>query len=272
MAEVLGWSDATVAREVEHYRARVAAERASQGQPDDLAADAARLGAAEVRRSACQPGPVSGSSRRRPAWLAARTRSWARSFRAGRCIVATETAVVSVHGEPTASARVRDRAPSGTPKRAVGAPAKQEVGSSTSPSTSGGCPPTRRRCPSYVNRRRRWRRRSSPSAGGCRTLPKRVRTLEERLLDTKGQLAQAVAHNEKLSYTLREAREQISALREEVEKLTRPPSAYGTYLGRNDDDGTVDVFSGGRKMRVALHPDIDTETLDGAPRSCSTSR
>ena len=51
MAEVLGWSDATVAREVEHYRARVAAERASQGQPDDLAADAARLGAAEVRRS-----------------------------------------------------------------------------------------------------------------------------------------------------------------------------------------------------------------------------
>jgi len=92
--------------------------------------------------------------------------------------------------------------------------------------------------------------------------PKRVRTLEERLLDTKGQLAQAVAHNEKLSYTLREAREQISALREEVEKLTRPPSAYGTYLGTNPDDGTVDVFSGGRKMRVALHPDIDTETLE----------
>src|SRR4051795_5201838 len=69
--------------------------------------------------------------------------------------------------------------------------------------------------------------------------PKRVRTLEERLLDTKGQLAQAVSQNEKLTYTLREAREQIAALREEVEKLTRPPSAYGTYLGANDD-GTVD--------------------------------
>jgi ATP-dependent 26S proteasome regulatory subunit len=91
--------------------------------------------------------------------------------------------------------------------------------------------------------------------------PKRVRTLEERLLDTKGQLAQAVAQNEKLSYTLREAREQIAALREEVEKLTRPPSAYGTYLGHNPDDGTVDVFSGGRKMRVALHPDIDAEEM-----------
>ncbi|MFN0029326.1 MAG: proteasome ATPase [Acidimicrobiales bacterium] len=92
--------------------------------------------------------------------------------------------------------------------------------------------------------------------------PKRVRTLEERLLDTKGQLAQAVSQNEKLTYTLREAREQISALREEVDKLTRPPSAYGTYMGANEDDGTVDVFSGGRKMRVALHPDIDVETLE----------
>src|SRR6476469_4466584 len=35
--------------------------------------------------------------------------------------------------------------------------------------------------------------------------PKRVRTLEERLLETKGQLAQAVSQNEKLTYTLREA-------------------------------------------------------------------
>src|SRR5712675_57809 len=74
--------------------------------------------------------------------------------------------------------------------------------------------------------------------------PKRVRTLEERLLETKGQLAQAVAQNEKLTYTLREAREHIAALRDEVDKLTRPPSAYGTLLGRNDDE-TVDVFSGG---------------------------
>src|SRR5258706_8711433 len=90
--------------------------------------------------------------------------------------------------------------------------------------------------------------------------PKRVRTLEERLLETKGQLAQAVSQNEKLSYTLREAREHISALREEVEKLTQPPAAYGTYLGRNDD-GTVDVYSGGRKMRVSVHPDLNDEDL-----------
>ncbi|HEV8116380.1 MAG TPA: proteasome ATPase [Acidimicrobiales bacterium] len=90
--------------------------------------------------------------------------------------------------------------------------------------------------------------------------PKRVRTLEEKLLETKGQLAQAVSQNEKLTYTLREAREHIAALREEVDKLTQPPSAYGTFLGGNDD-GSVDVFSGGRKMRVSLHPELDLETL-----------
>src|SRR3954465_13597136 len=90
--------------------------------------------------------------------------------------------------------------------------------------------------------------------------PKRVRTLEERLLETKGQLAQAVSQNEKLSATLREAREHIAALREDVEKLTMPPSGYGTFLGTNDD-GTADIFTAGRKMRVALHPELDAEEL-----------
>jgi proteasome-associated ATPase len=91
--------------------------------------------------------------------------------------------------------------------------------------------------------------------------PKRMRTLEERLLDTKGQLAQAVGQNEKLSFTLREAREHIAQLRDEVDKLTQPPSGYGVVVGKNDD-GTVDVFSSGRKMRVSLHPDISLDTLE----------
>src|SRR5438067_2027876 len=90
--------------------------------------------------------------------------------------------------------------------------------------------------------------------------PKRVRTLEERLLETKGQLAQAVSQNERLSATLREAREHIAALREEVEKLTMPPSAYGTFLGANED-GTVDIFTAGRKMRVSVHPELETEAM-----------
>ena len=90
--------------------------------------------------------------------------------------------------------------------------------------------------------------------------PKRVRTLEERLLETKGQLSQAVSQNEKLTYTLREARDHIAALREEVDKLTQPPSAYGTVVGHNED-GTVDVFTGGRKVRVAIHPELGDEPL-----------
>ncbi|MCU1369165.1 MAG: proteasome ATPase [Ilumatobacteraceae bacterium] len=93
--------------------------------------------------------------------------------------------------------------------------------------------------------------------------PKRVRTLEERLLETKGQLSQAVTQNEKLTYTLREARDHIAALREEVDKLTQPPAAYGTVLGVNADDDTVDVFSGGRKMRVAAMPDELTKLRRG---------
>ena len=68
-----------------------------------------------------------------------------------------------------------------------------------------------------------------------------------------------MAQNEKLTYTLREARPH-RALREEVDKLTQPPSAYGTLLAQNDD-GTVDVYSGGRKMRVAVHPALDPDEL-----------
>ena len=90
--------------------------------------------------------------------------------------------------------------------------------------------------------------------------PRRVQTLEEKLLETKGQLAQAISQNEKLTFTLQTAKEHVANLRDEVEKLTQPPSAYGTYLGANDD-GTVDVFSGGRKMRVTLHPDIEIADL-----------
>ncbi len=90
--------------------------------------------------------------------------------------------------------------------------------------------------------------------------PQRVRALEERLLEAKGQLSHAASQNEKLTFTLQQAKEHIASLRDEVDKLTQPPAAYGTYLGVNDD-GTVDVFASGRKMRVALHPDITLEEL-----------
>ena len=92
--------------------------------------------------------------------------------------------------------------------------------------------------------------------------PKRVRLLEERLADSKGRLTQAAAQNERLTTMLRDAREHIESLRTEVEKLTQPPSGYGTVLGLNDD-GTVDVRAGGRKMRVAVHPDLAADLRSG---------
>ncbi|MDA0370076.1 MAG: proteasome ATPase [Actinomycetota bacterium] len=92
-------------------------------------------------------------------------------------------------------------------------------------------------------------------------VPVRLRQLEERLLETKGHLAQEIAKNEKLSFTLREAREHIANLRDEVDKLSQPPSAYGVVVGRNDDR-TVDVLSSGRKMRVNVHPEIEVDDVD----------
>jgi proteasome-associated ATPase len=90
--------------------------------------------------------------------------------------------------------------------------------------------------------------------------PGQVKILEDKLAETRSQLAQALSQNDRLAATLREAREQIVALKEEVEKLTAPPSGFGTYLATNDD-GTIDIVTAGRKMRVAVHPDIDPKSL-----------
>jgi len=90
--------------------------------------------------------------------------------------------------------------------------------------------------------------------------PRQARLLEERLVELQSHLASVTAQNERLVSTLREAREQILALKEEVDRLAQPPSGFGVFLAANDDD-TVDVFTGGRKLRVALSPEVDAETL-----------
>ena len=81
------------------------------------------------------------------------------------------------------------------------------------------------------------------------------------LADFKIQIARLTGQNEKLSYTLREAREHIASLRDEVDKLTRAPGSYGTVVGINDDQ-TVDVLANGRKIRVTAHTDVDVEHLE----------
>ena len=90
---------------------------------------------------------------------------------------------------------------------------------------------------------------------------RRIEMLEEKLLEARGALAQSRSNNEKLTITIQQTRDQIAALRDEVEKLTQPPAVYGTFIDFNDD-GTVDIFASGRKMRVALHPGLDPGQID----------
>jgi proteasome-associated ATPase len=90
--------------------------------------------------------------------------------------------------------------------------------------------------------------------------PRQVRALEERLAEAEGRAAFLSERNDKLAGTLREAREQLVALKEEVERLGQPPSGYGVFLERFED-GTVDVFTGGRKLRVSVSPTIEVADL-----------
>ena len=91
--------------------------------------------------------------------------------------------------------------------------------------------------------------------------PRRVRVLEERLLEAKNKLSQAASQNQKLSTALEETREQLAMLREEVEKLASPPNPFGIVLGINED-GTADVFTSGRKLRVNVEPNLEIKELE----------
>jgi len=90
--------------------------------------------------------------------------------------------------------------------------------------------------------------------------PRHARILEQRLAESASRLSQLSARNEKLTETLREARGQLVALREEVDRLAQPPSGYGVFLS-SYLDGSVDVFTAGRRMRVAVSPVVEVSEL-----------
>lgn len=68
------------------------------------------------------------------------------------------------------------------------------------------------------------------------------------------------SQNERLASTLRDAREQIVQLKAEVDRLAQPPNTFGVFVSPAED-GTVEVISSGRKMRVAVSPSIEVEEL-----------
>ncbi len=90
--------------------------------------------------------------------------------------------------------------------------------------------------------------------------PRGNRALEDRISELQVTVSGMTAKNERLVATLRDARDQILALKEEIDRLAQPPSGFGVFLSLNED-GTVDIFTGGRKLRVAVAPGVDLEGL-----------
>ncbi|MFB7221755.1 proteasome ATPase [Streptomyces sp. NPDC056227] len=90
--------------------------------------------------------------------------------------------------------------------------------------------------------------------------PRHTRILEERIVELQTNLAGVSAQNERLANTLREARDQIVALKEEVDRLAQPPAGFGVFLQGNED-GTCDIFTGGRKLRVNVSPSVEIDDL-----------
>ncbi|MDF2826675.1 MAG: ATPase, partial [Mycobacterium sp.] len=94
---------------------------------------------------------------------------------------------------------------------------------------------------------------AAPGGQGAMRTARDVHQLEARI-------DSLAARNAKLMDTLKEARQQLLALREEVDRLGQPPSGYGVLLGTHEDD-TVDVFTSGRKMRLTCSPNIEVSAL-----------
>jgi len=90
--------------------------------------------------------------------------------------------------------------------------------------------------------------------------PLKLRKIEEQLLQARHEGSRSKEQSDRMASLLREAKEQMMALREEVDRLSAPPLGHGVFLNLNED-ATVTVFTGGRKLRVNASPMIDTKAL-----------
>ena len=90
--------------------------------------------------------------------------------------------------------------------------------------------------------------------------PKEFEFLRNKLGQSREQLDRAQQQNDRLVSALTQAKDQIAALRAEVDKLAAPPASYGTVLQAHDE-GTVDVWTGGRKLKVSVAPTVNTGEL-----------
>nr|WP_240615766.1 proteasome ATPase [Nakamurella deserti] len=87
-----------------------------------------------------------------------------------------------------------------------------------------------------------------------------TRPLERRLTEAQAQVEALSERNEKLVTTLRDARSQLLQLKEEVDRLAQPPSGYGVFIEAGPE-GTVEVYTSGRRMRLAASPSVTVAEL-----------
>ena len=80
--------------------------------------------------------------------------------------------------------------------------------------------------------------------------------VERRLRSLQDELDRLSDTNRRLADTLREARNQIVTLKEEVDRLADPPNGFAVFLARNPD-GTADIHAQGRKLRVSVAPGVE---------------
>ena len=92
------------------------------------------------------------------------------------------------------------------------------------------------------------------------THPHDIAMLERRLADARSDARTTAANNERLAATLREARDQIVSLKNEVDRLAQPPASFAVFLAAREEH-TADIFTAGRKMRVSVSPDVDLESM-----------
>ncbi len=92
------------------------------------------------------------------------------------------------------------------------------------------------------------------------THPHDIAMLERRLADARSDARTTAANNERLAATLREARDQIVSLKNEVDRLAQPPASFAVFLAAREEH-TADIFTAGRKMRVSVSPDVDLNAL-----------
>ena len=83
----------------------------------------------------------------------------------------------------------------------------------------------------------------------------RAEVAERRLAQARADARALAQHNDKLNVTLREARDQLLALREQVAALALPPQQFGIVVGL-PEAGLADVHVGGRLVRAAVAVEV----------------